>query len=98
MSCKYFKDIYNSILTGNPITHKDFYIHDGYLFKDNPLCIPCTSIRDFLIWEINQGGLAGHFGQDKTITDVEYRFFWPRMKKHIAKIVSKCKYVFGVNK
>ena len=78
-------------MIGNTLNHKDFQIHNGYLFKDNRLCIPRTSVRDFLIFEIHQGGLAGHFGRDKTITDVEHRFFWPRMKKRIAKIVSQRK-------
>ena len=79
------------IMIKNSLTHKDFQIYNGYLFKDNRLCIPSTSIRDFLIWEIHQGGFAGHFGQDKTITDVEHRFFLPKMKKQIAKIVSQCR-------
>ena len=83
-------DIYNDVLIRNSLNHKDFQINNGYLFRDNRLCIPNTSIRDFLIWEIHQGGLAGHLGRDKTIIDIEYRFFWPKMKKHIAKIVSHC--------
>ena len=48
-SCKDFKNIYNELLIGNSLNQKDFQIHDGYLFKDNRLCIPSTSIRDFLI-------------------------------------------------
>ena len=39
------------------------------------LCIPRTSFRDLLIWEMHVGGLAGHFGQDKTIALVEDRFY-----------------------
>ena len=35
--------------------------------------------------------ITGRFGRDKTITDVENRFFWPRMKKQIAKVISQCK-------
>ena len=90
-SCKDLKNIYNEVINGISRNHSDFQIHDGYLFKDNILCIPSTSIRDFLIWEIHQGGLAGHFGRDKTTADVEHRFFWPKMKKHIAKVISHCK-------
>ena len=39
-----------------------FFIENGYLFKVTKLCIPRTSFRDLLIWEMHVGGLAGHFG------------------------------------
>ena len=44
-----------------------FLLQDGYLFKFRKLCIPRTSLRDFLSWEVHPGGLAGYFGQNKTI-------------------------------
>ena len=90
LDCKDFKSIYENVLKGPHPENKDFQIHDGYLFKGEKLCIPSTSVRDFLVWEVHQGGLSGHFGRDKTIQDVQQRFFWPKMKKHIAKIVSHC--------
>ena len=40
-----------------------------------------------LSWEIHAGGLAG---QNKTIGAVEHRFYWPSLKKDVAKIVSQC--------
>jgi hypothetical protein len=52
-------------------TIEDYTIQDGYLFKANKLCIPCTSVQDFLVWELHAGGLAEHFGRDKTIEEVE---------------------------
>ena len=36
------------------------------------------------------GGLAGHFGRDKTIEKVECQFYWPGLKRGIAKIVGQC--------
>ena len=44
-------------------------------------------MRDFLVWEIHEGGLAGHFGRDKTIGEVECLFYWPGLKRGVAKIV-----------
>ena len=41
-------------------------LQDGLLFKRNQLCIPKCSMRDNLIQEKDSGGLAGHFGHDKT--------------------------------
>ena len=48
-------------------------------------------MRDFLVWEIHAGGLAGHFGRDKTIEEVERQFYWPGLKTGVAKIVGQCR-------
>ena len=53
----------------------DYTLQDGYLFKANKLCIPRSSVKDFLVWETHARGLAGHFGQDKTIEEVERQFY-----------------------
>ena len=42
------------------------------------------------MWETHAGGLAGHFGREKTILAVEDQFFWPSLKKDVANIVSRC--------
>uniref|UniRef100_A0A2N9EPA1 Chromo domain-containing protein n=1 Tax=Fagus sylvatica TaxID=28930 RepID=A0A2N9EPA1_FAGSY len=57
----------------------------------NKLCIPRTSVRDFLVWELHAGGLAGHFGRDKTIEEVERQFYWPGLKRDVAKIIGHCR-------
>ena len=62
---------------------------DGYLTKDNRLSFPRTSLR-FLVWETHPGGLAGHFGRNKTILAVEDQFFWPNSKRDVTYIVSRC--------
>ncbi|XP_026378780.1 uncharacterized protein LOC113273245 [Papaver somniferum] len=54
-----------------------FLIQDGFLFKDNRLCIPQGSLRLYLMQELHGSGLGGHFGKDKTISLVEERFFGP---------------------
>lgn len=74
-----------------PSPHDGFTLFDGYLFYKNRLCIPRTSLRDFLIWELHAGGLAGHFGRDKTILLVEDRFYWPSLKHDVARIVRQCR-------
>ena len=41
--------------------------HDGFLFRENKLCIPNCSVRDLLVRESHGGGLMGHFGVNKTL-------------------------------
>ena len=47
------------------------HIQDGYLFKRNCLCIPPSLLWENIIKELHSGGMAGHFGRDKTIALVE---------------------------
>jgi hypothetical protein len=65
-SCLDFKDIFLDLQSWQSDTTNGFSLEAGYLFKTNKLCIPRTSIRDFIVWEIHVGGLVGHFGRDKT--------------------------------
>ena len=46
--------------------HDKFFRHEGFLFRENKLCIPNCSIRDLLVRESHGGGLMGHFGVAKT--------------------------------
>ncbi|XP_031387173.1 uncharacterized protein LOC116200464 [Punica granatum] len=38
-----------------------FYKHDEFLFRENKLCIPNSSMRELLVLESHGGGLMGHF-------------------------------------
>jgi hypothetical protein len=57
-------------------------IHDqeGLLFKGNQLCILNFSIRENLLKEKHNGGLAGHFGHDKTFAKLNESYFWLGMR------------------
>ena len=57
----------------------DYLIQDGMLFKGSQLCIPRISMRENLIKEKHNGGMAGHFGRDKTISILREHYFWPQM-------------------
>ncbi|PKU62236.1 putative mitochondrial protein [Dendrobium catenatum] len=88
--CPDFKETYSALTTGNERIIGDFMLEDGYLFKSQQLCIPNTSLREFLVWELHAGGLAGHFGQAKTIAAVENRFYWPSLKRDVSRLVRRC--------
>ncbi|XP_071928102.1 uncharacterized protein [Coffea arabica] len=64
--------------------------HEGFLFKENRLCIPNCSLRELLVREAHGGGLMGHFGIDKTLDILHEHFYWPKMKRDVANICDKC--------
>ena len=90
-ACPDFGIIYDEVSNGNHHEYVDFLVENGYLFKVTKLCVPRTSFRDLLIWEMHVSDLAGHFGRDKTIALVEDRFYWPSLKKDVVRIVAQCR-------
>nr|GEU85614.1 hypothetical protein [Tanacetum cinerariifolium] len=59
-----FKETWSKCNNGS---FQQFSKLDGYLFKGARLCIPLCSMREAIILEGYAGGLAGHFGRDKTL-------------------------------
>ena len=47
-------------------------------------------MRENLIQEKHNGGLAGHFGVEKTLEQLSHFYFWPKMKADVQRYVSKC--------
>jgi len=58
-----FAEIYNAC---GQSTFGKFYLMDGYLFKENRLCVPASSLRKLLVCKAHGGGLMGHFGVTKS--------------------------------
>ena len=57
------------------VSAKDKYFrHDGFLFKENKLCVPNCLLRELLVRKAHGGGLMGHFGITKTL-EVLYEHF-----------------------
>ena len=78
-----FKDAYEAC--ENPVLRDksqwtEYMIQEGLLFKVNQLCIPKCSMRDNLLKEKHSGGLAGHFGHDKTFAQLSSSYYWPGMR------------------
>ncbi|XP_038691133.1 uncharacterized protein LOC119989586 [Tripterygium wilfordii] len=92
-----FAEVWTSITSGDQSTVGNYIIQNGFLFRDLRLCVPSGSIREFLILELHEGGLAGHFGIDKTLSLVEDRFFWPHLRRDVTKVVKQCR-VCQINK
>ena len=66
-----------------------YMIQDGLLFRGNRLCIPNCSMRENLLKEKHSGGLAGHFGHDKTFAKLSKSYFWPGMQSEVKRFVDK---------
>ncbi|KAG8485859.1 hypothetical protein CXB51_019209 [Gossypium anomalum] len=93
----FLKDLYNSdtdfgdvYKLWEHITIDKFFRFDGFLFREGKLCIPQSSVRELLVLEAHGGGLMGHFGIAKTLAMLQEHFFWPRMKRDVKKICSRC--------
>ena len=76
--------------TQTPTPPPDYRMESGFLFFRDRLCIPTGSTRDFLIWELHGGGLAGHFGITKTLQAVEARYYWPHLRRDVRRLVGRC--------
>jgi hypothetical protein len=68
-----FKEAYEAC--ENPVLRDrsqwiEYMIQNGLLFRANQLCIPNSSMRENLLKEKHSGGLAGHFGHDKTFAQL----------------------------
>ncbi|XP_024009449.1 uncharacterized protein LOC112084532 [Eutrema salsugineum] len=63
---------------------------DDFLFFENRLCVPNSSVRDLFVKEAHAGGLMGHFGVAKTLSTVQEHFYWPHMKKGIERACERC--------
>ena len=68
----------------------DYFIKEGMLFKRIQLCVPRSYMRVNLIKEKHYGGLARHFGIDKTLSLLKEKYYWPQMFKDVQKFVKSC--------
>jgi hypothetical protein len=89
-----FKEAYEAI--ENPVLRYrsqwiEYVIQDVLLFKGNQLRIPNCSMRENLLKEKHSGGLARHFGHDKTFAKLSESYFWPGMQSEVKKFVDKCR-------
>ena len=70
--------------------YDEYFIQGGMLFKVIQFCIPRSSMRLNLIKEKHSGGLARHFGIDKTLSLMKEKYYWPQMYKDVQKVVKSC--------
>jgi hypothetical protein len=87
-----FKEAYEA--SENPILRDksqwtEYMIQDGLLLRANQLCILKCSTRENLLKEKHSGGLARHFGHDKTFSKLNGSYFCPGMRIDVRKFVGR---------
>ena len=83
----YFANVFNAC---EKSAFGKFYKHEGFLFRENRLCVPKSSLRELLVREAHGGGLMRHFGVRKTLDVLCDYFFWPHMKRDVERVCGKC--------
>ena len=77
------------------ILEKKYEVHkveeDGLLTYKNRISIPnVADLRRVVMDEIHQAPYSRHLGYQKTIATARKKYFWPGMKKDMAKYISRC--------
>ncbi|KAG8483073.1 hypothetical protein CXB51_021975 [Gossypium anomalum] len=80
-----FGNIYAACENGS---FEKFFRYEGFLFKENRLCIPQGAIRELLVLEAHSGGLMGHFGISKTLSTLHEHFYWPQCRETWSESVN----------
>ena len=68
-------------------------VRDGRLFMrdSGALCVPNNdALRTRLIRECHDSATAGHLGRDKTVEQMQRRFFWHGMTTRVGEYVTTC--------
>jgi hypothetical protein len=60
-----FGKIYKQLLNNPQDLEGQYSIFNGFVFRGTKLCLPNSSMCEFVVSELHAGGLARHFGRDK---------------------------------
>ena len=80
----YFSSVWMDLTHG---VHSDFSFIDGFIFKNNRVCVPACSLRLQIIQELHN---EGHVGRDRTLKLVTDSYFWPTLRRDVERFVSRC--------
>ena len=58
-----------------------FMRQEGFLFRNNRLCVPKCSLREAIVRESHAGGLSGHFEMDNTMLGLQDQSTWQQMHR-----------------
>ena len=86
---KDFKEVYATLSHGKRAEELNYQTKDKLVYHLGKLCIP-KSERVHVIREAHTSLIAGHFGVDKTVAQLQRFCYWPRMHENVSKYVKGC--------
>jgi len=86
----YHKDKDFKEVVENPSNFCSFTLQDGFLFKENKLCIPKSPLRDLIVKKVHGGALTSHFSINKTLQILKDHFYWPNIGGDVHKVIPRC--------
>ena len=79
----------SKVIIGNFMDHDSYILQDGFLFKNNKICVYRGSLWELLVREAHNGAFGGHLALIKQSRSKEH-FCWPRMTSDVYNVVSMC--------
>ncbi|CAA7027706.1 unnamed protein product [Microthlaspi erraticum] len=80
----FFGRVWSDLAAG---IQSDYVLVDGFLFRDNRLCVPDCSLRLKILTELHE---EGHVGRDRTLQLVQDSYYWPSLRRDVARHVERC--------
>jgi hypothetical protein len=66
-------------------------VNDGILLKHGRVYVPsCAKVKASILAECHDAKLSGHLGSQKTLEQVQRRFYWPGMDGEVRQYVTSC--------
>jgi len=66
-------------------------VKDGVLLKHDRMYVPsCSKVKASILAECHDAKLSGHLGSQKTLEQVQRRFYWPKMDEEVRAYVTSC--------
>jgi hypothetical protein len=64
--------------------------HDLWYKGDRVVVPDITEIKEAIFHELHSAPYSGHFGVNKTVSQISRRFFWPRLRNFVQKHIKTC--------
>nr|GEW73440.1 RNA-directed DNA polymerase [Tanacetum cinerariifolium] len=81
----------HSLITTMQIRVQGFDSFHGLYYDDLDFKEIWSKCDNAIILEGHAGGLAGHFGHDKTLALLHEQFYWPKMERDVNRLLERCR-------